>query len=97
MAKEASVNPDRILPHEYAAEPAVLGSILIDNSKLPVALESLAHSHFYKEANGRICQAMGRLADRGYGIDEITLRDELVRTGELEVVGGPAYVSALAD
>ena len=37
------------------------------------------------------------LSERGQAIDLVTLRDELNRSGDLEEVGGPAYISALAD
>ena len=30
-------------------------------------------------------------------IDLVTLKDELQRSGELEEVGGPAYIASLAD
>jgi DnaB helicase-like protein/AAA domain-containing protein len=88
---------DRLLPHDENAERAVLGSILIENSKLAVVQEVLVGKDFYKDANVKLFLAMGRLAERGSGVDEITLKDELQRTGELEAVGGPAYIASLAD
>jgi replicative DNA helicase len=37
------------------------------------------------------------LSERGDAIDFITLKEELSRSGELEDVGGPAYIASLAD
>ena len=45
----------------------------------------------------RIFEKMVKLAERGDAIDLITLKDELQRSGEVEAVGGPAYIAALVD
>jgi len=74
-----------------------LGSILIENPQLAMARKTLTPCDFYKDAHGKIFRSMEHLADQGSGIDEITVKDELTRTGELETVGGPAYIAALAD
>ena len=37
------------------------------------------------------------LNERGQAIDLVTLKDELIRSGHLEKVGGAAYIAALAD
>src|SRR5205085_10501162 len=37
------------------------------------------------------------LSERNDPIDFVTLREELGRSGELEEVGGPAYIASLAD
>jgi replicative DNA helicase len=37
------------------------------------------------------------LSERGDAIDFITLKEELGRAGELDEVGGPAYIASLAD
>src|SRR5581483_7989967 len=45
----------------------------------------------------RIFDKMVKLAERGDAIDLVTLKEELSRSGELEEVGGPAYIAALTD
>jgi replicative DNA helicase len=40
---------------------------------------------------------MVALSERNDAIDLVTLKDELQRSGELEEVGGPAYIASLAD
>ena len=37
------------------------------------------------------------LTDRSQPVDLVTLKDELTRSGELDDVGGPAYISSLTD
>ena len=40
---------------------------------------------------------MVALSERGDAIDFVTLKEELSRAGELDEVGGPAYIASLAD
>src|SRR5438093_13449966 len=88
---------DHVLPQDERAEAAVLGSILIENSRLAPVREILAAGEFCKDAHTKIFRTMEHLADEGIGIDEITVKDELAQTGELEAAGGPAYIASLAD
>lgn len=89
---------DRPLPHALEAERAVLGAILVQNSMFPRVAGGLRAEDFYRDAHRRIWAALGRLLDRQDGsADMVTLAAELGRTGELDAVGGRAYVSALSD
>src|SRR5688572_9500623 len=88
---------DRTLPHNLEAEKAVLGAILINNHVFNQASEALDAEDFYRAAHQRIWNKMVDLSARNEAIDPITLQDELVRSGELDDVGGPAYVSSLTD
>ena len=40
---------------------------------------------------------MVNLNERGDAIDLVTLKDELGRSGDLDAVGGPAYIASLVD
>ena len=52
---------------------------------------------FFRDAHRRIFEKMVGLTDRSEPVDLVTLKDELGRSGELDEVGGPAYISALTD
>jgi replicative DNA helicase len=91
------VSDEQVLPHNLDAEKAVLGAILIDNERLVDACAVIGDARFYRDAHRRIFRAMVTLADRRAQIDLVTLKDELTRAGDLEEVGGPAYISALMD
>jgi replicative DNA helicase len=88
---------DRTLPHNLEAERCVLGAILIHNETFNHAAELIDAGDFYREAHRRIFERMVGLSERGQVIDLVTLKDELGRAGELEMVGGPAYIASLAD
>ena len=88
---------DRTLPHNLEAEKCVLGAILIDNPSFNQAAEVIDAQDFFRDAHRRIFEKMVGLSERSQPIDPVTLKDELVRTGELDDVGGPAYVASLTD
>ncbi|MGQ0733510.1 MAG: replicative DNA helicase [Acidobacteriota bacterium] len=89
--------PDRTLPHNLDAERSVLGAILIDNEAFNVAAAAITPRAFFRDAHRRIFDCMISLAERSQPIDLVTLKDELERAGDLDEVGGPAYVASLID
>ena len=94
---DTPIVPERILPHNLEAERSVLGAILIQNDAYNLAAELLRPGDFYRDAHRRIFDKIIALAERGTGVDFVTLKDELDRAGELDTVGGPAYVASLVD
>jgi replicative DNA helicase len=88
---------ERTLPHNLEAERSVLGSILLHNEAFNTAAEVIDASDFYRDAHRRIFDKMVKLAERSDAIDLITLKEELGRSGDLDEVGGPAYIAALVD
>ena len=96
MADTASV-PARTLPHNLEAERSVLGAILIDNHTFNLAAAVITAPAFFRDAHRRIFERMSDLAERSQPIDLVTLKEALERAGELEEVGGPAYIASLVD
>ena len=88
---------ERTLPHNLEAERSVLGAILLRNDAFNLAAEVIDAEDFFRDAHRRIFEKMVKLAERGDAIDLITLKDELSRSGEVDAVGGPAYIAALVD
>src|SRR6185295_13967962 len=52
---------------------------------------------FFRDAHRRIFDKMVKLVERNDAIDLVTLKEELGRSGDLDEVGGPAYITALVD
>jgi replicative DNA helicase len=75
----------------------VLGAILVHNDAFNLAAEVIDSRDFYRDAHRRIFDRMVTLNERRDAIDFVTLKEELSRAGELDEVGGPAYVASLAD
>jgi replicative DNA helicase len=93
----APATPERALPHNLEAEKSVLGAILIHNEAFNHAAELIDSRDFFRDAHRRIFDKMVQLSERNDAIDFVTLKEELARSGELEEVGGPAYIASLAD
>ncbi len=89
---------ERTMPHDLEAERAVLGSVLLQpEGAYDVAADILEPADFFRDAHRAIFASMARLTDGRRIIDLVTLREDLEHRGELEEVGGPAYITALID
>jgi replicative DNA helicase len=84
------------LPHNREAERSILGAILLDNHALMTAVENLRSQDFFLPQHRRIFERMVQLSENQEAIDPVTLMEDLNRRGELEAVGGIAYLSQLA-
>jgi replicative DNA helicase len=88
---------EKSLPNNIEAERMILGAILLDNPTINQALERLKQDDLFLNSHRRIYEKMIGLYEQGRAIDPVTLLEELRRAGELELVGGPAYIAALLD
>jgi replicative DNA helicase len=94
---QVDVALDRPLPQSADAERAVLGSILLNNNAFYRVIGTIDTPDFFKDAHRTIFSAMRILAEQSREIDLLTLKDELAKRAQLDVVGGSAYISALVD
>src|SRR5689334_6719581 len=78
-------------------EVAVADLMLPHNDAFNLAAEVVDSGDFFRDAHRRIFDKMVKLVERGDAIDLVTLKEELNRAGELDEVGGPAYITALVD
>jgi replicative DNA helicase len=88
---------ERTLPHNLEAERSVLGAILLHNDAFNLAAEVIDSRDFFRDAHRRIFDKMVKLSERNDAIDLVTIKDELARSGEIDEIGGPAYIAALVD
>lgn len=95
------VTLERVPPQEMDAERAVLGAILLSGGKdetLALAQSRLGNGlRFYREAHCKIFDAMESLAEKDEPVDLVTVQQELLRTDDLEKIGGVGYLDALQD
>ncbi len=94
---DTAATTERTLPHNLEAERSVLGAILVHNDAFNDAVQLLMPEDFFRDAHRRIFDKMIALNERGHAIDLVTLKEELARAGDLEEVGGPAYITSLVD
>lgn len=98
LEKPKPVNPDDVLlPHNLEAERACLGAALVHHSSADYISDKLLPEHFFRRAHQDVFKAIRSLRDAKQEIDFVTLKNELARKKRLDDVGGPAYISGLAD
>jgi len=97
MPETAVATAERTLPHNLEAERSVLGAILVHNDAFNLAAQVIDSNDFYRDAHRRIFDKMVALNERHDAIDFVTLKEELAKAGQLDEVGGPAYIASLAD
>jgi replicative DNA helicase len=95
--RAAADRGERTPPHNLDAERSVLGGIMIRNETFNHAAALIDAGDFYRDAHRRIFNAMVELNERGDAIDLITVKEVLTRSGEIEDVGGVAYLARLLD
>ena len=87
----------KVPPQALDVEEAVLGAMMIEPGCVPDVLESLTAGCFYKEAHRRIFTAISDLARDHEPVDIYTVAEALKRSGSLDEVGGPYYLSLLSS
>src|SRR5258707_14501414 len=87
----------KVPPQAKDLEEAVLGAIMLEKNAFDAVIEILKPECFYVEAHQRIFQSMQSLANKSQPIDILTVVEELRFKEELEMVGGPYYVTKLTN
>jgi replicative DNA helicase len=88
---------DRIPPHNLEAEESLLGSMLLSKEVIDDIHEMVEPEDFYREANGKIFQAIMELYGHNEPVDAITLAEVLKRKNWLAEVGGKSYIHTLVN
>lgn len=87
----------KVPPQAKDLEEAVLGAIMIEKNAFDVVIEILKPECFYLEANQRIFRAMQGLQQKNSPIDLLTVVEELKFREEIDLIGGPYYVTKLTN
>jgi replicative DNA helicase len=84
-------------PHSVEAEQAVLGGLMLDNAAWDRIADKVTAEDFYRRDHRLIFESIAELADRGQPFDAVTLSEFADRRGNLEGIGGLAYLGQLAN
>ncbi len=95
LAHELANGPS--MPHSVEAEQSVLGSLMLDNSKLDSILAIINERDFYRQDHRVIFRMMLALQEAGQPLDVITLSEELHKHNELDRIGGLGYLVDMAN
>jgi replicative DNA helicase len=85
-----------ILPHNAEAEQGLLGALMVDNRALEQVSDFLRPFHFHIPVHQRLYEAILKLVDRGQLAGPVTLKNYFEKDGDLQHVGGAAYLADLA-
>ncbi len=88
---------DRMPPAAVDAERALLCSMLVKPAIIPDVADSINAADFYNRANAAILRHLVGMAADGTTIGLDTLQLSLREAGELEAIGGAAYLAELFE
>ena len=92
-----AVDELRMQPQDILAEQSVLGAIFIDEGKLVFVREYIEAEDFFRHAHRLIFTAMVALSERNEAIDATTMRNYLANHGDLDAIGGLAYLAEVIN
>lgn len=96
--EETSVAEKRkSLPQNIEAEKSVLAACMLNQEAVEEIATKLVPENFFRPAHQRIFEAILDLYVRHIPIDQISLADNLNASGQLEAIGGKAYLVELGD
>ena len=84
-------------PQNIEAEKSVLAACLLSKEAIEEVATKLVKENFYRMAHQIIFDSMLDLYTRNIPVDYISVADNLKSRGQLDIVGGRAYLLELAD
>lgn len=89
--------PEKLPPQSIEAERSVLGSLMLDTSAIVKVVDFLVPQDFYKGTHQNIYQGMVELFQRREPIDLLSMSTRMKERGNLEEIGGNAYLTELIN
>ncbi len=83
-------------PHSLEAEQSVLGGLMLDNKRWDIVSEHVVSNDFFSRPHRLIFSEMQFLIEISKPIDLITLSESLEQKGNLDLVGGFAYLAEIS-
>jgi replicative DNA helicase len=83
-------------PHNFEAEQALLGAILINNAAYQRVAEFLRPEHFADPLHGKLFDSLSRLIERGQVVSAVTLKTYVEQDEDMKAAGGATYLARLA-
>ena len=87
----------KLPPQAVELEEAVLGALMLEKNALNAVIDILKPESFYKESHQKIFAAIIELFQKTEPVDILTVTNQLKKVGELDIVGGPYYITQLTN
>jgi replicative DNA helicase len=88
---------NRLPPQNIDAERSILGGLMLEQEAWDEVSELLTEDDFYKPSHRKIFAAIRELHRREMPSDLVTVSNALMEKGELESLGGAAYLAEMID
>ena len=85
----------RLVPRATEIEAAVLGALMLEKDAFTTVCDLLRPESFYEPKHVKVYEAIQSLGLAQEPVDMMTVTNRLRQTGELEAVGGAAFVAGL--
>jgi replicative DNA helicase len=85
------------VPHSREAEEAVVGAVFINPEVYYDVAQFLSADDFYIHRHRWIWEAFTSLHEQRIPVDLLTVSNELDKRGQLNEIGGPAYLTSLVN
>jgi DnaB-like helicase N terminal domain len=83
------------LPHNFEAEQALLGAILMNNAAYHQVADFLRAEHFADPLHRELFEALAKLLSRGQIVNAISLKTFAEQNEALRLAGGAKYLAGL--
>jgi replicative DNA helicase len=87
----------KVPPHSLEAEQSVIGGLMLDNRAWDEIADIINEQDFYRHDHALILRSINALAENEQPYDVVTVSEWLGARGELDSIGGLAYLSILAN
>ena len=96
-AGEMQISTLKLPPHSIEAEQSVLGGLLLNNEAWDRVGDIVSDEDFYRDDHRRIYRHISKLIENNKPADVLTTSESLQLAGELQGVGGIAYIQSLSE
>ncbi len=94
---DSEVASIKLPPYSIEAERSVVGGLMLDPEAWEKVSELVIADDFYRPEHQSIFAVIARLADESEPIDVVTIGERLDKRGDLESIGGMAYLIEVAE
>lgn len=88
---------DLLPPQNIEAEQSILSSCMLDPKAVETSIDIISSDDFYKTAHGKIYSAIKSLYHNKKPVDSVSVAEELITSGNIELIGGGAYLYQLLN
>ena len=93
----SAVRDDIVPPQNIDAEKGLLGSLMLSENAVSIALEKISDESFYLKKHSTIFKAIVSLFELNENVDVITLTEKIKTMDALESIGGVSYLTELVN